>query len=89
MTVVMFPLQEVTKAVNEKNWGLAVMLRGKSFQRNLSIYRVLTGLRPPTQSEQATGWSLAIMHIGARCCGMNAYTSSLLVDLLTDFQYLD
>ena len=50
MTVVMFPLQEVTKAVNEKNWGLAVMLRGKSFQRNLSIYRVLTGLRPPTQS---------------------------------------
>ena len=89
MTVVMFPLQEVTEAVNEKNWGLAVMLRGKSFQRNLSIYRVLTGLRPPTQSEQATGWSLAIMHIGAWCCGMNAYASSLLVDLLTDFQYLD
>ena len=89
MTVVMCPLQEVTKAVNEKNWGLAVMLRGKSFQRNLSIYRVLTGLRPPTQSEQATGWSLAIMHIGAPCCGMNVYASSLLVDLLTDFQYLD
>ena len=89
MTVVMFPLQEVTKAVNEKNWGLAVMLRGKSFQRNLSIYRVLTRLRPPTQSEQATGWSLAIMHIGALCCGMNVYTSYLLVDLLTDFQYLD
>ena len=68
----MFPLQAVTKAMNEKNWELAVMLRGKSFQRNLSIYRMLTGLRPPAKSEQATGWNLAVMHIGAPCCGMNA-----------------
>ena len=58
--------------MNEKNWELAVMLRGKSFQRNLSIYRMLTGLRPPAKSEEATGWNLAVMHIGAPCCGMNA-----------------
>ena len=48
----MFPLQAVTKAMNEKNWDLAVMLRGKSFQRNLSIYRMLTGLRPPAKSRR-------------------------------------
>lgn len=35
----MFPLQEVTKAVNEKNWGLAVMLRGKSFQHLQGVDR--------------------------------------------------
>jgi len=68
--------QAVTKAMNEKNWDLAVMLRGKSFQRNLSIYRMLTGLRPPAKSEEATGWNLAVMHIGAPCCGMNAAVRS-------------
>ena len=81
----MFPLQAVTKAMNEKNWDLAVMLRGKSFQRNLSIYRMLTGLRPPAKSEEATGWNLAVMHIGAPCCGMNAAVRCPLeVSLLTD-----
>ena len=34
--------QAVTKAMNEKNWELAVQLRGKSFQRNLETYRMLT-----------------------------------------------
>ena len=28
--------------MNQKNWELAVQLRGKSFQRNLEIYRMLT-----------------------------------------------
>ena len=65
-------MQAVTKAMNEKNWELAVMLRGKSFQRNLSIYRMLTGLRQPEKSDSATAWNLAVMHIGAPCCGMNA-----------------
>ena len=34
--------QAVTKAMNGKNWELAVQLRGKSFQRNLETYRMLT-----------------------------------------------
>jgi hypothetical protein len=28
--------------MNERNWELAVQLRGKSFQRNLDTYRMLT-----------------------------------------------
>ena len=30
------------QAMGEKNWELAVQLRGKSFQRNLETYRMLT-----------------------------------------------
>merc|ERR1719436_1433281 len=37
---------------------------------------MLTGLRPPAKTEQATGWNLAVMHIGAPCCGMNAAVRS-------------
>jgi len=67
--------QAVTKAMNEKNWELAVQLRGKSFQRNLETYRMLTRLKPPLQ-EDRPGWNLAIMCIGAPCCGMNAAVRS-------------
>merc|ERR1712142_1119315 len=65
----------VTKAMQEKNWELAVQLRGKSFQRNLETYRMLTRLKPPLQID-CTGWNLAVMHIGAPCCGMNAAVRS-------------
>ena len=37
-----FVVQAVTKAMEAKNWELAVQLRGKSFQRNLETYRMLT-----------------------------------------------
>merc|ERR1712013_358459 len=67
--------QAVTKAMNEKNWELAVQLRGKSFQRNLETYRMLTRLKPPLQ-EDRPGWNLAIMCMGAPCCGMNAAVRS-------------
>eukprot|EP00090_Calanus_glacialis_P039893 TRINITY_DN6947_c0_g1_i3.p1 TRINITY_DN6947_c0_g1~~TRINITY_DN6947_c0_g1_i3.p1 ORF type:complete len:785 (-),score=277.64 TRINITY_DN6947_c0_g1_i3:304-2658(-) len=67
--------QAVTKAMNEKNWELAVQLRGKSFQRNLDTYRMLTRLKPPLQTDRP-GWNLAVMHIGAPCCGMNAAVRS-------------
>jgi 6-phosphofructokinase 1 len=32
----------MVQAMSEKNWDLAVQLRGKSFQRNLETYRMLT-----------------------------------------------
>eukprot|EP00092_Neocalanus_flemingeri_P021987 GFUD01023845.1.p1 GENE.GFUD01023845.1~~GFUD01023845.1.p1 ORF type:complete len:801 (+),score=260.29 GFUD01023845.1:62-2464(+) len=67
--------QAVTKAMNERNWELAVQLRGKSFQRNLETYRMLTRLKPPLHTEKP-GWNLAVMHIGAPCCGMNAAVRS-------------
>lgn len=31
----------------DKNWELAVELRGKSFKRNLETYKLLTRLKPP------------------------------------------
>jgi len=67
--------QAVTKAMNEKNWDLAVQLRGKSFQRNLDTYKMLTRLKPPLHADRP-GWNLAVMHIGAPCCGMNAAVRS-------------
>jgi len=67
--------QAVTKAMAEKNWDLAVQLRGKSFQRNLMTYRMLTRIKPPKMSDK-TGWNLAVSHIGAPCCGMNAAVRS-------------
>jgi len=68
--------QAVTKAMEAKNWELAVQLRGKSFQRNLETYRMLTRVRPPAEIGEKTGWNLAVMHIGAPCCGMNAAVRS-------------
>ena len=62
--------------MNDHNWELAVMLRGKSFQRNLETYRMLTRLRPKELTTEKTGWNLAIMCVGAPCCGMNAAVRS-------------
>lgn len=31
----------------DKQWERAVQLRGKSFQRNLETYKLLTRLKPP------------------------------------------
>lgn len=35
------------KAMADKQWERAVQLRGKSFQRNLETYKLLTRLKPP------------------------------------------
>jgi len=66
----------VTKAMQEKNWELAVQLRGKSFQRNLETYRMLTRNKPPKNLTEKPGWNLAVVHCGAPCCGMNAAVRS-------------
>jgi 6-phosphofructokinase 1 len=34
--------QAVAKAMADRNWEMAVQLRGRSFQRNLDTYRMLT-----------------------------------------------
>ncbi|CAH1101013.1 unnamed protein product [Psylliodes chrysocephalus] len=81
--------KEVAKAMEEKKWDRAVELRGKSFQRNLETYKLLTRLKPPKEfftekglrGEQDTVWGsegyvMAVMHIGAPCCGMNAAVRS-------------
>ncbi|XP_056630416.1 ATP-dependent 6-phosphofructokinase isoform X1 [Diorhabda sublineata] len=82
----------VAKAMEEKKWDLAVELRGKSFQRNLDTYKLLTRLKPPKEiyegkektplkKQQDTLWGsegyvMAVIHIGAPACGMNAAVRS-------------
>nr|XP_016929674.1 ATP-dependent 6-phosphofructokinase isoform X2 [Drosophila suzukii] len=73
--------QAVAKAMKEKRWADAVKLRGRSFERNLETYKMLTRLKPPKENFDAEGkgiegYRLAVMHIGAPACGMNAAVRS-------------
>lgn len=115
--------QAVAKAMEEKQFELAVELRGRSFARNLETYKMLTRLKPPKEvtidgkppvSDQIynfffailiiieiiliiidaqllvefwiiiywnlhifqCGYRMAVMHIGAPACGMNAAVRS-------------
>ncbi|XP_021953997.1 ATP-dependent 6-phosphofructokinase isoform X1 [Folsomia candida] len=78
--------QEVAKAMADKQWEKAVQLRGRSFQRNLETFKMLTRLRPPKGVLDAEGhgvgqlnkggFTLAVMHVGAPCCGMNSAVRS-------------
>ncbi len=69
--------QAVTKAMKERQWLEAVQLRGRSFQRNLETYKMLTKNKPKAPpSGKGTGYNLAFMHIGAPCGGMNAAVRS-------------
>ncbi|XP_047536393.1 ATP-dependent 6-phosphofructokinase isoform X3 [Vanessa atalanta] len=71
----------VAQAMADKNWDLAVQLRGRSFARNLETYKMLTRLKPPKEAfdasgKPAEGLTLAVMHVGAPACGMNAAVRS-------------
>lgn len=73
--------QAVAKAMKERRWADAVKLRGRSFERNLETYKMLTRLKPPKECFDAhgkgiEGYRLAVMHIGAPACGMNAAVRS-------------
>ena len=69
--------QAVTKAMAEKNWELAIQLRGKSFCSNLQTFRLLSRLKPPSDTARAAGgFRLAVINIGSPCCGMNAAVRS-------------
>ncbi|KRZ03820.1 6-phosphofructokinase [Trichinella zimbabwensis] len=77
--------QLVQKAMEEKNWDLAVKLRGRSFQRNLETYKLLAKLRPPTEKGNLSGghiFTLAVMNVGAPACGMNAAVRSFVRNAL-------
>lgn len=39
--------QSVNKALTDKDWNLALKLRGQSFQHNLETFKMLTRLLPP------------------------------------------
>lgn len=55
-----------------KNFELAVKLRGRSFQRNLSTYRLLTKLHTPIEKNNLSGsynFNIAVMNVGAPAGG--------------------
>lgn len=72
--------QAVAKAIKEKRFHDAVKLRGRSFERNLDIYKLLAKTRVANTYDK-TGreqnyYTLAVVHIGAPACGMNAAVHS-------------
>ncbi|KZC05103.1 6-phosphofructokinase [Dufourea novaeangliae] len=82
----------VAQAMADKNWDLAVQLRGKGFARNLETYKMLTRLKAPVDHDPnkvhnfrpryclnvlfQDHYTLAVMHIGSPSCGMNAAVRS-------------
>ncbi|XP_055345666.1 ATP-dependent 6-phosphofructokinase-like [Paramacrobiotus metropolitanus] len=69
--------QMVAKAMAEQNWELAVKLRGRSFVRNLTTYKMLTKLKAsPKQGAEKKQINIAVINIGAPCGGINAAVRS-------------
>ncbi|POI20622.1 hypothetical protein CIB84_015631, partial [Bambusicola thoracicus] len=65
--------KDVTTAMNEKRFDDAVKLRGRSFQNNWNVYKLLAHIRPPSTK---SGHTLAVLNVGAPAAGMNAAVRS-------------
>ncbi|KAI4809397.1 hypothetical protein KUCAC02_018280 [Chaenocephalus aceratus] len=63
--------QEVQKAMDEKKFEEAVRLRGRSFENNLSTYRLLS-YRTPDSELPVSSFNVAVLNVGAPAAGMNA-----------------
>ncbi|KAL1430650.1 hypothetical protein MTO96_014842 [Rhipicephalus appendiculatus] len=73
----------VAKCMANKEWQKAVQLRGKSFERNVQTYRMLTSVMPAKADKPSSGgYRMAVMHVGAPCCGMNAAVRSFVRNCL-------
>ncbi|VDN00772.1 unnamed protein product [Thelazia callipaeda] len=69
--------QAVKKAMDNKDWDTAVKLRGRSFQRNLETYRLLTKLEPEkNKTSDQLRYNFAVINVGAPAGGMNAVVRS-------------
>ncbi|RWS00666.1 ATP-dependent 6-phosphofructokinase-like protein, partial [Dinothrombium tinctorium] len=68
----------IGKVMAEKKWEEAVNLRGRSFVRNLETYFMLNKIQTPLNKfgEHANKFTVAVMHVGTPCCGMNAAVRS-------------
>lgn len=65
--------QAVAKAMRDRDWDLAVQLRGRSFKRNLETYLLLNqGEGKIALTKEESPLNLAVMNIGAPACGMNS-----------------
>uniref|UniRef100_A0A8C1BHD2 6-phosphofructokinase n=1 Tax=Cyprinus carpio carpio TaxID=630221 RepID=A0A8C1BHD2_CYPCA len=65
--------KEVQKAMNEKRFEEAIQLRGRSFENNWNIYKLLAYQKPAAVPSQ---YSIAILNVGAPAAGMNAAVRS-------------
>ncbi|XP_029796464.1 ATP-dependent 6-phosphofructokinase, liver type [Suricata suricatta] len=65
--------KEVQKAMDEKRFEEAIQLRGRSFENNWNIYKLLAHQKV---SKEKTNFSLAILNVGAPAAGMNAAVRS-------------
>ncbi|VDK48776.1 unnamed protein product [Anisakis simplex] len=68
--------QAVKKATDQKDWVTALQLRGRSFRRNVEMYRTLTKIRTPKKKDAVNTYNIAIVNIGSPSGGMNAATRS-------------
>ncbi|KAJ8020387.1 ATP-dependent 6-phosphofructokinase, liver type [Holothuria leucospilota] len=82
--------QQVGKALKEKDFDLAVELRGKSFLNNLKTYLTLSKLKPPDNVCSRDGkicsseFNLAVLNVGAPAAGTNAAVRSFVRSCLVD-----
>lgn len=64
--------KEVEKAMANKDWDLAVKLRGRTFERNIRLYRELGANTPIVPITDIKGIKVGIVNIGAPAGGTNA-----------------
>ena len=63
----------VNKAMSERNFKLAIELRGESFSRNLRILKQLAACGPArSTSHSSPKYRIAVMNIGTPAAGMNS-----------------
>ncbi|XP_030257389.1 ATP-dependent 6-phosphofructokinase, platelet type isoform X4 [Sparus aurata] len=67
--------QEVQKAMDEKKFEEAVRLRGRSFENNLSTYRLLSHRKADSELPNSS-FNVAVLNVGAPAAGMNAAVRS-------------
>ncbi|OXB83458.1 UNVERIFIED_CONTAM: hypothetical protein H355_006305 [Colinus virginianus] len=65
--------KDVQKAMDEKRFDEAIQLRGRSFENNWNIYKLLAHQKP---AQEKSPFSLAILNVGAPAAGMNAAVRS-------------
>ncbi|XP_037538358.1 ATP-dependent 6-phosphofructokinase, platelet type isoform X2 [Nematolebias whitei] len=67
--------QEVQKAMDEKKFEEAVRLRGRSFEHNLTTYRLLASRKADSELPNSS-FNVAVLNVGAPAAGMNAAVRS-------------
>ncbi|XP_040295281.1 ATP-dependent 6-phosphofructokinase, liver type [Bufo bufo] len=65
--------KDVQKAMKDKKFEEAIQLRGRSFENNWNIYKLLAHQKP---SEEKSNFNIAILNVGAPAAGMNAAVRS-------------